>query len=74
MERALESLAIMPFDLTAARTYGRVRTALQRLGTPIGPLDMLIAAHALSLDLPLATNNVREFRRVPGLHVENWLS
>jgi tRNA(fMet)-specific endonuclease VapC len=74
IERALESLAIMPFELAAARAYGQVRTALQRRGTPIGPLDMLIAAHAISLDVPLVTNNVREFRRVPGLRIENWLS
>jgi len=51
-----------------------VRSALQRRGTPIGPLDMLIAAHAVSLDIPLATNNLREFRSVPGLRVENWLA
>jgi tRNA(fMet)-specific endonuclease VapC len=74
VERALESLVIVPFDVVAARAYGRVRTVLQRRGTPIGPLDMLIAAHAISLGLPLATNNAREFRRVPGLRVENWLA
>jgi len=74
VERALESLAILPFDLAAARAYGQVRTALHRRGTLIGPLDMLIAAHAIALDIPLATNNVREFRRVPGLRLENWLA
>ena len=73
VERALESLAIAPFDLPAARVHGEIRTTLRRRGTPIGPHDMLIAAHAISLDVPLATNNVREFRRVPGLRVENWL-
>jgi tRNA(fMet)-specific endonuclease VapC len=71
--RALESLAVVPFDLAAAHAYGRIRAMLRRRGTPIGSHDMLIAAHALSLDLPLVTNNVREFRRVPGLRVENWL-
>jgi tRNA(fMet)-specific endonuclease VapC len=50
-----------------------VRTELERAGTPIGPLDTLIAAHALALDLTLATNNEREFQRVGGLHVENWM-
>jgi tRNA(fMet)-specific endonuclease VapC len=50
-----------------------VRQVLERNGTPIGPLDTLIAAHALSMNLPLVTNNQREFRRVPGLKVENWL-
>ena len=71
--RALESLVVAPFDAAAAAAYGRVRAVLQRLGTPIGPLDMMIAAHAISLGMPLATNNVREFRRVPGLRLENWL-
>ena len=74
VERALESLAIVPFDAAAARVYGQIRTILQQRGMPIGPLDMLIAAHAIALDVPLATNNVREFRRVPGLRVENWLA
>ncbi len=66
-------LAILPFDNQAAETYGAVRAALERAGTPIGPLDTLIAAHALTLDLTLVTNNVREFRRVDGLRIENWL-
>ena len=66
-------LAILPFDDLAAGTYGRVRAALARAGTPIGPLDTLIASHALSLGLTLITRNHREFSRVPGLHVESWL-
>lgn len=74
VERALESLVVAPFDGAAARAYGLVRATLQRRGAPIGPLDMLIAAHAISLGIPLATNNIREFARVPGLRVENWLS
>ncbi len=65
-------LAILPFDASAAETYGRVRTALEIAGTPIGPLDTLIASHALSLDVPIVTNNQREFRRVSGLRVEHW--
>jgi len=73
VERALASIAIAPFDLRAARVYGEVRSALRRRGTPIGPLDTLIAAHAIALGIPLVTNNVREFARVPGLRVENWL-
>jgi tRNA(fMet)-specific endonuclease VapC len=67
-------LMVMPFDDQAAKTYGGIRSSLERQGTPIGPLDTLIAAHAITLDVPLATNNVREFRRVPGLRVENWLA
>ena len=65
-------LAILPFEGSAAETYGSVRANLERAGTPIGPLDTLIAAHALSLQITLVTNNQREFRRVPGLRVENW--
>jgi len=67
-------LAILPFGAQAADTYGGVRAALERAGTPIGPLDTLIAAHALAMGLTLVTNNEREFRRVVGLHVENWLA
>lgn len=67
-------LAILPFDNIAAETYGRVRAALERTGTPIGPLDTLIASHALSLGLTLVTNNEREYLRVAGLLVENWLA
>lgn len=52
--------------------YGTIRAALERQGTPIGPFDTLIAAHALSLDVVLVTNNEREFRRVPGLEIANW--
>jgi tRNA(fMet)-specific endonuclease VapC len=51
-----------------------VRAALEKKGKPIGPLDTLIAAHAISLGATLVTNNVREFSRVPGLHVKNWSS
>ena len=65
-------LAILPFDNLAAESYGRVRTTLERAGTAIGPLDTLIASHALSLDVTLVTNDEREFRRVVGLRVENW--
>jgi len=67
-------LAILPFDSAAAETYGRVRARLERQGRPIGPLDTLIASHALSLGLTLVTGNQREFSRVTGLHVENWLA
>lgn len=74
VERALEALLVAPFDRAAADAYGEVRFALERRGTPIGPNDMLIAAHAISLDIPLVTNNLRQFRRVPGLRVENWLT
>lgn len=60
------------FDSAAASSYGRIRAALEKKGQPIGPNDMLIAAHASSLGLALVTDNVREFKRVKGLKVENW--
>ncbi|GIK16408.1 MAG: ribonuclease VapC [Planctomycetota bacterium] len=63
---------LCPFEHQAAAAYGAIRADLERRGTPIGPLDTLIAAHALSLNVVLVTNNEREFRRVRGLRVENW--
>ena len=66
-------LEVVAFDAAAAVAYGPVRAALERQGTPIGALDLLIAAHALSLGVTLVTNNPREFSRVPGLRVENWV-
>ena len=65
-------LEILPFDDLAAASYGELRARLERQGQPIGSMDMLIAAHALSRGLTLVTNNEREFRRVPGLRVTNW--
>jgi tRNA(fMet)-specific endonuclease VapC len=65
-------LAIEPFDALAAEIYGTIRAKLEKGGTPIGPLDTLIAAHALSVGATIVTANVREFDRVPGLSVENW--
>ncbi len=65
-------LAILPFNGRAGHTYGRVRTKLERAGTPIGPLDTPIAAHALAQNVTLVTKNKREFSRVVGLPVENW--
>ena len=68
----LVPFTVLPFDDVAARAYGEIRTTLETRGTPIGPMDMLIAAHALSRHLILVTNNADEFRRVPRLSVENW--
>ena len=67
LEKFLAPLAVMDYDLAAARAYGELRAALERKRVPIGPLDMQIAAHALALDLVLVSNNLREFKRVPGL-------
>ena len=72
LELLLAEFGVAPFDDRAAEVYGAVRHALASGGEPIGPLDTLIAAHALALKARLVTNNEREFRRVKGLHVENW--
>lgn len=73
LESVFEDLPVMPFDAPADATYARIRDALEEAGTVIGANDLLIAAHALALDCILVTDNVREFSRVPGLRVENWL-
>jgi tRNA(fMet)-specific endonuclease VapC len=65
--------AILDFDFEATVAYGKVRAALQAAGTPIGSLDMLIAAHAVSRNLILVTRNLKEFKRVPGLKAEDWV-
>ncbi len=65
---------VVSYDGAAANAYGDIRVDLERKGAVIGPLDMLIAAHALSLGLILVTNNVKEFQRISSLSVENWLS
>ncbi len=66
-------LELLPFDCSAASAYGQLRASLEKAGKIIGPMDMLIAAHALASGSTLVTNNEREFRRVAGLAVENWL-
>ena len=68
----LIKVEILPFDEKAAIEYGKICAYLQKNGTPIGPLDTLIAAHALSKNFTIVTNNVREFERVPELKIENW--
>lgn len=67
-------LTVVDFDDAAAHLYGIIRATLEKQGTPIGSLDTLIAAHALSLQVTLITNNVREFSRVPDLKLENWVN
>lgn len=70
--RFLAPISILPFGPAAASEYGAIRAKLQAAGKPIGPLDMLIAAHAKSEEMVLVTNNVQEFARVEGLEIENW--
>lgn len=72
LENFLGPLTVVDFSSDCARAYAEVRARLERAGTPIGPLDTLIAAHALSQRMTLVTNNVGEFQRVPGLKIENW--
>jgi tRNA(fMet)-specific endonuclease VapC len=67
-------LEIANFDRETARVYGRVRATLEKKGAPIGSLDMMIGAHALSLGATLATNNTREFSRIKGLTIVDWLA
>lgn len=68
----LADVATLDFDLGAAAAYGRLRATLEAGGTPIGPNDMLIAAQAVAERLILVSDNLGEFRRVPGLEVQNW--
>ncbi len=68
----LGEIATVSFDAEAAAAYGRIRATLERVGAVIGPYDLQIAAHGVSLRLVVVTDNVREFRRVKGLKVENW--
>lgn len=72
LELFLIPLAFVEFDYEAALAYGRIRTTLETAGLPIGALDQLIAAQAVSRELVLVTNNTREFGRVSGLQIENW--
>lgn len=69
----LSNIDIKAFDAVAAEEYGDIRARLEKAGTPIGFLDMLIAAHAKALGCTLVTNNGKEFSRVEGLRVENWV-
>ena len=66
-------LEVSPFDVAAATHFGQLRAELYSSGNPIGPYDMMIAGHARSLGLILVTNNTKEFDRVPGLRLENWV-
>ena len=72
LSKFLCAFEIVDFDPNAAGHYGQIRSALQRKGTVIGSLDMLIAAHARASGVTLVTHNIREFKRVPGLMVETW--
>jgi tRNA(fMet)-specific endonuclease VapC len=74
LEQILRVLPVLPLELSVDQHYAEIRTDLEQAGTPIGPNDLLIAAHALALNLTLVTANTREFERVPALELENWLT
>ena len=73
VEQLLEALSVLPLDLPADQHYADIRATLERAGTPIDNNDLYIAAHARSRGMTLVTHNTREFARVPGLRVEDWL-
>jgi tRNA(fMet)-specific endonuclease VapC len=73
LDRFMLPLEVAPYGPEAASVYGDLRARLEHGGEVIGPLDMLIAAHAVALGVTLVTNNTGEFRRVPGLRCENWI-
>ena len=73
VEAVLAAIDTLPFDSPADESYGSIRTQLESAGTPIGGNDLIIAAQAVTLDLTLVSDNEREFARVAGLRLENWL-
>lgn len=73
IDAILESILVLALDAPADAEYGRIRDELESVGTPIGPNDMLIAAHALALEAVIVTANIGEFGRIRGLIVENWI-
>jgi tRNA(fMet)-specific endonuclease VapC len=72
IQRFADGVAVLAWDAAAADHYGRIRAHLEQRGKPIGAMDMMIGAHAKSVDAILVTNNLEHFRRVPGLKLENW--
>ena len=72
LDAFLAPFEILPYDESAAIRYGDIRIQLEKQGQPVGPLDLLIAAHALSLKLTIITNNEKEFTRIKSLKVQNW--
>ena len=73
LEEFLYPFEILAYDESASREYGKIRSQLEKKGQIIGPLDMLIAAHAISKRLTIITNNTKEFKRVKLLKIENWV-
>ena len=74
LDEFITPLKVVSFDEEAAHAYGEIRANLEKAGTPNGSMDMLIAAHAVSLGIPLVTNNTREFVRITSLNVIDWIN
>ena len=74
LEAFLLPLEIAPFDTESAQAYGKIRAELERQGTPIGSMDMLIAAQAIAQGFTLITHNLKEIARIPGLRYETWVN
>ncbi|OGT46047.1 MAG: hypothetical protein A3E82_07975 [Gammaproteobacteria bacterium RIFCSPHIGHO2_12_FULL_38_11] len=72
LKKLITPIAILPYDEAAAHHYGEIRSYLKKAGTPIGQADIMIAAHALSINATLVTNNMKEFSRIKHLRCENW--
>lgn len=73
IEGLIARLEVLPFDTKAAYHFGQIRSDLYRIGKPIGPYDMMIAGHARAKAMIIVTNNIKEFQRVPGLQLVNWV-
>lgn len=74
VEELLSNLSVLPMEAETDRHYADIRCHLEKAGTPIGSHDLFIAAHARALGLTLVTHNLREFQRIPGLLLDDWLS
>jgi tRNA(fMet)-specific endonuclease VapC len=73
LEQFASNLVVLPFSAEAAAHFGQIRAELERAGTPVGAYDLMIGAHARAEGLIVVTNNTREFARMPGVRVENWI-
>ena len=73
LKKFVQHLSIVPWDENAAIHYSQIRAELKKVGTLIGNMDLLIGSHARSLGLELVTDNLKEFERIPGLRIENWI-
>ena len=73
MESFVSTFEIIPFDEKSCKTYARIRVSLEKAGAPIGPMDLLIASIGITNNFVLVTNNIKDFKRIKGLKLENWV-